>query len=142
MQYDFLKPLEVKTEKQLEILAEALSNPKIVHLEKTEEEQKAWGIIRNVKKQMSNIDEETVDVINTAMLKDAVYLETVKGEPKMREPNFIVVVCWRKNRFSRRRIENYTTYASEAYYACEEAESAYGYDGYYEFAILNVIKIR
>lgn len=60
----------------------------------------------------------------------------------MIEPNFIVVVCWRKNRFSRRVIENYNTYASDAYHAYDEAESAYAYDGYYEFAILNIIKIR
>ena len=60
MKYDFLKPLEVKTEEQAKILAEALSNPKIVHLEKTEEEQNALGIIRNIKKQMTDINEETV----------------------------------------------------------------------------------
>lgn len=60
----------------------------------------------------------------------------------MREPNFIIVICWRKNRFSRRRIENYTTYASEAYYACEDAEEIFRSDNCYEFAILNVIKIR
>jgi hypothetical protein len=63
-------------------------------------------------------------------------------EKDMREPNFIVVVCWRKNRFSRRIIENYTTYASEAYYACEEAEEIFKSENCYEFAILNVIKIR
>lgn len=59
----------------------------------------------------------------------------------MATENFIVVIAYRKSRFSRRRFENYLTCATTIYEACDEAESAYGYDGYYEFAILNVIKV-
>ena len=60
----------------------------------------------------------------------------------MGEPNFIVVICWRKNRFSRRKIENYYTTAFDIHRACDEVEEIFESEKCYEFAILNVIKIR
>ena len=50
MKYDFLKPLEVKTEKQVEILAQVLSKPKIIKLDKTPEEREFFGKVVNTLK--------------------------------------------------------------------------------------------
>lgn len=80
MKRDFLKPLEVKTEEQVKILAEILSRPsRTIHLEKTEEEQQFLDRIIDTIKEMSNIDEETVDTINKAITKDATYFD-IEGE--------------------------------------------------------------
>ena len=48
MKYDFLKSLEVKTEEQLETLSTALSNPKIIKLDKTPEEQESFEKIISI----------------------------------------------------------------------------------------------
>ena len=66
MKRDFLKPLEVKTEEQVKILAEILSRPsRTIHLEKTEEEQQFLDRIVDNIKEMSNIDEETVVLLRS-----------------------------------------------------------------------------
>ena len=76
MKYDFsMKPIEVKTEEQVEVLATALSNPKVIKLDKTPEEQESLDKIVNTIKGMSNIDEKTVNIICKAVQKNAIYLQ-------------------------------------------------------------------
>ena len=55
MKYDFsMKPIEVKTKEQVEILAAALSNPKIIKLDKTPEEQEFLDKVVSAIKGMSS----------------------------------------------------------------------------------------